>query len=78
MTDSGADNGQSGWSLADNYIGTPDSGTTWFSSPLPVVPILSIDATLTSAAVPEPASVAIIGLSFLGFSIRRRLRHSAK
>jgi hypothetical protein len=78
VTASGADNGQSGWSLADNLLGTADSGTSWFSSPLPAVPILSIDATLTSAAVPEPASVAILGLSFLGFSIRRRLRHSAK
>ena len=77
MTDSGADNGQSGWSLADNYIGTPDSGTSW-TAPLPFIPILSIDATQTSTAVPEPASLAMIGLSFLGFSIRRRLRHSAK
>ncbi len=77
VTASGTDNGQSGWSLANDYVGTPNSGTTW-TIPLPAVPILSIDATLTSAAVPEPASVAIIGLSFLGFSIRRRLRHSAK
>ncbi len=77
ITASDTDNGQSGWSLADNLLGTANSGTTW-TAPLPVVPILSINATLTSAAVPEPASVAIIGLSFLGFSIRRRLRHSAK
>ena len=77
LTDSGTDNGQSGWSLADDYNGTANSGTNW-TAPLPFVPILSIDATLTSAAVPEPASVAIIGLSFLGFSIRRRLRHSGK
>jgi hypothetical protein len=55
LTTSGADNGQSGWSLADHYLGTADSGTTWIG-PLPAVPILSIDATLTSAAVPEPSS----------------------
>lgn len=76
VTASGTDNGQSGWSLADNYIGTPDSGTNW-TAPLPFVPILNIEATLTSAAVPEPASVAAIALFFVGFSIRR-LRHSAK
>lgn len=77
VTTSSDDNGQSGWSLADDYVGSPNSGTTW-TLPLPAVPVLSIDATLTSAAVPEPSSVAIVGLSFVGFSIRRRLRHSAK
>lgn len=77
VTASGADNGQSGWSLADDYTGTPNSGTTW-TAPLPFVPILSIDATLTSAAVPEPSAVVVVSLSFLGFSIRRRLRHSSK
>lgn len=81
ITTSGADNGQSGWSLADNLLGTATSGTTWASSPLPfpqLVPLLRIDATQTSATVPEPSSVAILGLSFLGFSIRRRFRHSVK
>lgn len=77
MTDSGTDNGQSSWSLADDYIGTANSGTNW-TAPLPLVPFLSIDATLISTAVPEPSSVAIISLSFLGFSICRRLRNSAK
>ena len=77
VTASGTDNGQSGWSLADGYAGTADSGASWIGS-LPAVPILSIDATLNSAAVPEPASFVFIGLSCAGFAIRRRVKFASE
>ncbi len=69
------DNGQSGWSLADDLAASPNSGASWLS--VPAVPILSIDATLMAASVPEPSSLLMLSVVSGAVILRRRRSQAA-
>lgn len=60
LTTFSADNGKSNWSLTVDYRGIASSGL-FRSGPLPAVPILSNNATQTSAVVPEHSLLTLIG-----------------
>lgn len=70
------DNGQSGWSLSDGLAASPDSGASWIS--VPAVPILSMDATLMAASVPEPSGLLLLSAVSGAVLIRRKRTRVAR
>ncbi len=68
VTDSGSDASVDGWSIADGHAQSFNNGGGWSSTTGAL--FMSIDATPVS--VPEPTSLALLGLAGAGAMLRRR------
>ncbi len=70
-TNSAAETGLSGWSIANTNQFTSNSGASWSNS-VANAQFMAIDVADPTAAVPEPSTLTLMGIAGLGLLRRRK------